>query len=315
MGGGGSHRGWLGTPYQNGCPLCLCLPPQQQSYPEPTGTGGLGDWGTGAVATDIRGTAESHDGCRAHPTVRPMPQRGLHSIAVLWSPPPPPRFDAFGCVSHDTTAGRGCGLRARLWGGRGGQCTVGPGSLFSADPTSSFWPMVLGTEGGACGRGCHEAMRRTISVRSWLRGGCVKMTNPLVLIWWWSWWRCASVWGGGGGMGMGGWSSGTEYPASTITCLTVLRWPLWTREASGDRHCRSRSTGEPVMRRSVRCALTAADTLGGWGGAPRVTAGAIRWDTLRQAPRGPQCRNGVPQHPCPFGGGREGGGGCREVGI
>ena len=52
-------------------------------------------------------------------------------------------------------------------------------------------------------------------------------------------------------------------------CLTVLQLPLRTCEASGDRHCRSRSTGETVVWCSVLCTLIAAVTLHlecGWGG-------------------------------------------------
>ena len=72
-----------------------------------------------------------------------------------------------------------------------------------------------------------------------------------------------------GGYGDGdGWSPCTAYPASTTACLTVLRSPLGTREASGDHHCRSRRTGETV----VWCSALPQQLLPG-GEAPLVTAG------------------------------------------
>ena len=48
------------------------------------------------------------------------------------------------------------------------------------------------------------------------------------------------------------WSPCSEYPASTTKSLTVLRLPLRTPEASGDRHSCSRSTGEPVVQCRVQ---------------------------------------------------------------
>ena len=69
-----------------------------------------------------------------------------------------------------------------------------------------------------------------------------------------------------------GWGPCTEYPVSTTTCVTVLRLPLRTREASGDRHCRRRSTCETVVRCSVPCTLTAAVT-GGKGFTDKVQGG------------------------------------------
>ena len=58
----------------------------------------------------------------------------------------------------------------------------------------------------------------------------------------------------------------SEFPASATTSRTALWLPLWTREASGDHHCRSQSTGETVVWCSVLYTLTVA-----------VTGGRLQW--------------------------------------
>ena len=68
---------------------------------------------------------------------------------------------------------------------------------------------------------------------------------------------------------------------STATCLTVQRLPLRTCEASGDRHCRRRSTRGTAVRCSALRTLTAAVAGGSTGNRRRGECRARRAFTGR----------------------------------